>query len=211
MLLVPLLLVLPEPVAPTVCTPTFLARAAEDLSAQLARFRGGDTSKFRELIALGEPAVEGVAGILRDPTLDVVTRFMAANVLGDIGSKKAVETLIEALRDPAYNVRRCSALALGKIRDERARAPLLELAEKDPFVFRDPKSGQDEYLVRIDARTALDMLDGKVVGDTVGLTKEHEVFLDDAARMPRSPVRVTVSRLPFPFRGPFVEQNVFNN
>jgi len=211
MILAPVLLAFSAPYPVAASTRPASACIAEDLAAQLARFRLGDTSGFRELTAVGEPAVDGLVEILCGEKLDVVTRFMAANVLGDIRNARAVMPLIEALRDPAFNVRRCSALALGKIRDERARVPLRELAEKDPFVYRDPESGKDLYLVRIDALTALDMLDGKTAGDNGGAVKEAEIFLDDATKLPRSPVRVPVVRLPFPFPGKFVDQNVFNN
>jgi len=78
----------------------------------------GDRAAYARLVARGEAAVPDLARVLSDTQADGVTRFMAANVLGDIGSSLAFEPLLAALQDPFYNVRRCAALALGKIRDE---------------------------------------------------------------------------------------------
>jgi len=41
--------------------------------------------------------------------------------------------------------------------------------------------------------------------------KEAEIFLEDASRLPPSPVKVPVRRLSFPFPGGFEQQNIFNN
>lgn len=185
-------------------------RADDKLDRLFERFCAGDVAAFNELVELGEPAVEGLLALLADVDRDVVTRFMSANALGDIGSERSVLPLIAALADEQYNVRRCVALALGKCGDERARKPLIELAEKDPFVYRDPKSGEDLYLVREDARRALAILDGLDPG-AGNLKKEAELLLEDASSLPPSPVRVAVNRLPSPFAGAFEEQNVFNN
>lgn len=187
------------------------AIADDTLEKKLERFRANDQAAYHELVEAGEAAIDGLALIMKDEKLGVITRFMAANVLGDIGKKRAVEPLIEALRAPEYNLRRCAALALGKIRDERAKKPLEELAEKDPFVYHDPESGKDLYLVREDARRALDILAGRVAADDSGLVKEKEIFLADATKPPPSPVKVRLERLPFPFKGGFKDQNVFNN
>ncbi|MDA1139852.1 MAG: HEAT repeat domain-containing protein [Planctomycetota bacterium] len=49
--------------------------------------------------------------------------------LGDVGSSKALEPLIDSLEDPSSEVRRESAIALGKIGDPRAVVPLLSIKE----------------------------------------------------------------------------------
>jgi len=185
-------------------------RVDDELDALLARFCAGDNRAAKALIELGEPAVDGLLALLADVELELVTRFTAANVLGEIGSERSVLPLIAALADAQYNVRRCAALALGKCGDERARKPLLELAETDPFVFRDPKSGEDLYLVREDARRALAILDGLEPG-AARLKREAEILLEDASVLPPSPLRVEVKRLPWPFAGEFERQNLFNN
>ena len=171
----------------------------------------GDREALNRVVAMGESAVDELARILKDDEIDLATRFMAANTLGDIGSARGVDPLLDALADPAFNVRRCAALALGKIRDPRAKEPLEKLAKEDPFVYHDPESGKDLYLVRDDALRALELLAGRVPPDEMGLVKEAEIFLDDASKLPPSPVRVEVRRLPFPFPGGFEEQGVYNN
>jgi len=183
----------------------------EALEKALEKFRGGDANVSATIVAAGEAAVPSLAGILGDGTVDGRLRFQAANLLGDIGSKSAVDPLLAALNDPYFNVRRCAALALGKIRDSRAKEPLEALAEGDPFAWKDPETGETRYLVREDARAALDLLAGRNPSRTAGLKKEAETFLDDASKPPRSPVGVAVKRLPWPFPGGLGDQNLFNN
>ncbi len=127
----------------------------------IAALRANKPYASDQVVAAGEAAVDGLAQILADRKLDGTLRFTAANILGDIGSRRAVGPLLKALKDPYFNIRRCAALALGKIGDPKARRPLMSLAEKDPFAWRDPKTNQVRYLVREDARKALQMLSGK--------------------------------------------------
>ncbi len=54
---------------------------------------------------------------------DVTVRMNAAYALGDIGAKRAVEPLIEALKD-VFGVKMAAATALGDLHDERAIEPL---------------------------------------------------------------------------------------
>ncbi len=184
--------------------------AQEDVS-EVERLLLGDRGSYMQLVARGAAVADELARILADRDSEDTTRMMAANALGDIGSAKAVEPLLAALEDPWFNIRRSAALALGKIRDERARAPLEKLAREDPFAWKDPETGAERYLVREDALQALDLLAGKVAADLAGLVKEKEVFLDDASKLPPSPAKVEIRRLSFPFAGEFQEQNVFNN
>ncbi len=182
----------------------------EDVS-EVERLLLGDRRSYMQLVARGTVVVDELARVLADRDSEDTSRMMAANALGDIGSTKAVEPLLGALEDPWFNIRRCAALALGKIRDERAKAPLEKLASEDPFVWKDPETGAERYLVREDALLALDLLAGKVAADVAGLVKEKEVFLDDASKLPPSPAKIEIRRLSFPFPGGFEEQNVFNN
>ena len=74
-----------------------------------------------------EAAVDGLLVALKDPVEDV--RCQAAWALGRAGKARAVEALIEALKDsPA--VRRQAIRALGQIGDPRA-LPALNAALKD--------------------------------------------------------------------------------
>lgn len=181
-----------------------------EIAAWIEAFRKGDVSVMPQLVAAGKPAIAPLVAVMRDTELKAITRFMAANVLGDIGEKECVEPLLEALADPYYNHRRCAAIALGKCKDERARTPLLKLAAEDPFVFTDPKTGERLHLVRDSALEGLALLDGRDP-NAVGLAKEAEIFLDDASKLPPSPVTRSLPRVPWPFPGGFEDQNVFNN
>ena len=67
---------------------------------------------------------------LRDGTEEV--RLEATRVLARIGDERAVEPLIEALRDDSADVvREGAAYALGSIGDERAVEPLIEALRDD--------------------------------------------------------------------------------
>ena len=52
-------------------------------------------------------------------------RRAAAEALGQLGDKRAVEPLIAALQDDVENVRQAAAEALGQLGDERAVEPLI--------------------------------------------------------------------------------------
>jgi len=80
------------------------------------------------LVEIGEPAVEPLIDALKNENIDI--RQRAAFALGNIGDKRAVEPLIEALNDEL--VRSNAATALGKIGDARAVEPLIE-AFKDEY------------------------------------------------------------------------------
>ena len=77
------------------------------------------------LVAFGEAAVPRLVALLGDANEEV--RNFCTVMLGDIGSRTAVDPLISALRDPDVNVRHGAAEALGRIGDARAVEPLLEL------------------------------------------------------------------------------------
>lgn len=111
----------------------------------------------------GDDAVPVLVAIMSgelkiDGDKSALMRFVAANYLGDTKSSVAVLPLIDALGDPWFNVRRCAALALGKLGDPSAIAPLEELAKNDPYVYRGRGEEDPVPLVRIDAEKALEML-----------------------------------------------------
>jgi murein DD-endopeptidase MepM/ murein hydrolase activator NlpD len=172
---------------------------AERLERTLASLRDGTPGSYQAAIAAGEPIVPGVLAMLADRELASVTRFMSANVLGEIGSTAAVEGLIAALGDRDYNVRRCSALALGAIGDARAKPVLAKLAAEDPFAWTDPKTGVKHFLVREDASKALEML------------SRTDVELADASQPPPLKLACKLRRVTWPFPGGYADQNLFNN
>ncbi len=81
------------------------------------------------LVAFGEPAVPKLLNLLKDANEEV--RNFSTVMLGEIGSRAAVELLSEALRDPDATVRHGAAEALGKIGDRRAVEPLREMIRGD--------------------------------------------------------------------------------
>lgn len=183
----------------------------DDVRDALERFRENRQGGFESVVAAGEPAVPGLIEILEDRSLPVVMRFKAANALGDIGSTKAVDALIRALKKNHFNVKRCAALALGKIKDDRALSALQELAEKDPFAWTDPETGETRYLVREDAHRALKLMKGEHPADPGRVRLEPEVFMDDAEKRPITPALIIPRSLDWPFPGDFKAQKIFNN
>ena len=85
------------------------------------------------LAKIGKPAVKPLIEALKDGAEDVAVRMKAAEVLGEIGDERAVEPLIQALKDKDEFVRQCAAEALGEIGDERA-VETLNQALKDEWV-----------------------------------------------------------------------------
>ncbi|MDP6118025.1 MAG: HEAT repeat domain-containing protein [Planctomycetota bacterium] len=60
---------------------------------------------------------------------DARRRSLAARRLGDVASPKALQPLIDSLEDPSSDVRRESAIALGRIGGPAAVVPLLSIRE----------------------------------------------------------------------------------
>ncbi len=67
---------------------------------------------------------------------DPSQRVHAAELLGQLGDRRATKPLIAALDDPDHGVRRAVALALGQLRDHQAVPPLLKVLQtsSDPSV-----------------------------------------------------------------------------
>lgn len=174
-----------------------------DWAEIMGRFRSGVAGSHEELVAAGKDAIPHVVKVMRDPNAGTA-RFRAANVLGGIAHPDCFDPLMAALEDPWFNVRRCAAMALTRLKDERARGALEKLAKEDPFEWRDPKTGEVRYLVREDARRALAELDRRLAGP------EPVTFLRDAAKMPPwSPP--AGEPVPWPFPGSFEAQKLYNN
>ncbi len=73
--------------------------------------------------------IQQLAGLLKDKRVEM--RIFAAEVLGWMQNKKAVDVLLEALNDKDPDVRRIVAQALGKIGDGRAIDALLDKYKND--------------------------------------------------------------------------------
>ncbi|QWV92339.1 HEAT repeat domain-containing protein [Geomonas oryzisoli] len=99
-----------------------------------AAVRDNDNADLRNgamevLVKIGGEAVPRLNLLLADDDEEI--RNFSAVMLGDIGSRDAVEHLIRALADTDSNVSHSAAEALGKIGDRSALVPLLELLKGD--------------------------------------------------------------------------------
>lgn len=168
--------------------------------AQLeSRFRAGEAAASQELISYGDASIKLLQKIMSDPKAGA-SQFVAANVLGDIGSPACVAPLLQGLEHPWFNVRRCAALALGRIGDPSVIPQLEKLAAEDPFQYVDPDSGEKSFLVRLDAESALKRLRGF-----------EEILLEDASVLPQIRLELPKKKLAWPFKGGFKAQNLYNN
>ncbi|HEY6874368.1 MAG TPA: HEAT repeat domain-containing protein [Geobacteraceae bacterium] len=91
-----------------------------------ADLRNGAMEAF---VGFGPAAVPKLVMLLDDDNEEV--RNFSTVMLGDIGSRTAVEPLIRLLSDPDANVRHGAAEALAKIGDRRAVPPLRRLLRGD--------------------------------------------------------------------------------
>ncbi len=115
-------------------------RAVEPLINRLSdsnsNIRSNAAQALKKLNAAKKQMVVGYVEALDSPDLDV--RRDAAEALGRLGNKRAVEPLIKALGDPNFCVREHAAEALGRLGDKRAVEPLIKaLGDPDSYVRRD--------------------------------------------------------------------------
>jgi HEAT repeat protein len=102
-------------------------------------------SAAKQLVALGEAAVPTLIGELTYPTSDV--RRRAAQALGQIGDKRAVEPLLHVLaQDQDGVVRWVAALALGELAEESAIPALVNALTDEDW---NAASAAGKALVRI--------------------------------------------------------------
>lgn len=88
-----------------------------------------EAASLRNLIieilqSLGEKSLDALLSLLKDEDHDM--RKFACDILGNIGSCRAVSHLIATLNDSNKNVASSAAEALGNIGDEKAVKPLIE-------------------------------------------------------------------------------------
>ena len=116
---------------------------------------------------IGAPAVAPLIAALKDEDTNV--RRNAADALGEVNDVRAVEPLIEALKDP--NVRRNAADALGEIKDVRAIDPLIAAL------------GDEERYFRNDAAGALGKIGAPAVGPLIAALKSQYYHVRMGAAM----------------------------
>ncbi len=81
------------------------------------------------LMRAGADAVEPLLACLNDPLQPLEMRWRAAVNLGSIGDGRALEALITALNDEAWEIRHSAAWALGRLADQRGFAALVAFVE----------------------------------------------------------------------------------
>ena len=86
---------------------------------------------------------------------DWMVRSAAAEALGSLGDKRAVDPLIKALTDDNWMVRRNAAWALGRLGDARAVDPLIAALADDYWRVRENAAGA---LGQLDDQRAVDPL-----------------------------------------------------
>lgn len=94
-----------------------LARALGDVNATVRKTAG------KALAGMGTTISPVVMGVLSDP--NPLARERAVQVLSKTGGEPAVQALTRVLNDPAAEVRKSAAIALGELNDPRATKPLL--------------------------------------------------------------------------------------
>jgi len=102
---------------------------------------------------LVEQVIESVDDVLISSPVSEI-RKLAVEVLGKIGSEKAVEPLIKCLGDKDWTVRESAARALEKIRSEKAVEPLIQCLGDEDWSVRDSA----EALGKIGSEKVVDAL-----------------------------------------------------
>jgi len=109
------------------------SRAATML-AHVARVRDEPNERrqflqLRELLVYGDPAVEPLVGLVEGD--DLRLRVLAAEILEELPSERALSALMAAARDPDENLRSRANAALGAIGSEEAAPTFVSLLD-DP-------------------------------------------------------------------------------
>lgn len=100
-------------------------------------------SASEALVRIGAPALEALMPALKAP--EPAARHAAARVLGEIGSSKAVDALVEVLQtDDTYSVRAAAATALGQLKDAKAIWALVNTLRLRDETTTDRQAALDE-------------------------------------------------------------------
>lgn len=98
----------------------------------------GPSNKLAAVLATSGDTTERFEAIVKDlhEASHPSQRVRAAELLGQLGDRRATKPLIEALDDSDRGVRRAAALALGQLQDHQAVPPLLKVLQtsSDPSV-----------------------------------------------------------------------------
>jgi HEAT repeat protein len=94
-----------------------------------------DMARFaasRALVSIGEPAIPSLINALKDKNLGAE----AAWVLEQIGSRKALDSLVDALGHESSSIRAAAAKALSTITDRKASKALIRLLDDEHWKVR---------------------------------------------------------------------------
>ncbi len=124
------------------CAAEAMSRIGSDpaLIAKLVAALGEDdnaglrNSASEVLVYVGSPAVDSLLTRLREGSKD--ERKLAADILGDIGDRRAVGHLTDSLSDSDENVRAAAAEALGMLGDREVAGRLVELLRSDGLLVQ---------------------------------------------------------------------------
>src|SRR5262245_12201841 len=157
------------PVEPSVCSRSWWRGNANDLTSP------GEQAAAA-LVAIGTRAFQPVLGTLRSTTW--TARRNAAWALGALDDQRAVDALVDALKDREPAVREQVAWALGAIDDKRAvQALIAVLKDPDPRVRRQAAWA----LGAIDDPGAADALSA-TLGDTDEQTRAQAAWRSEERR-----------------------------
>ena len=123
------------------------------------RLRERDTMGFamQRLKAIGDSAVDPLIQALLNESDTPIFRARVADTLAEIGNPKAVNALIQGLKDPDTQVRWSAVQALAKIGDERAIQPLEQVAggsvSMAPFGMISVREDAQKAIKQIEERT----------------------------------------------------------
>ncbi len=111
------------------------AAAGVNVSEKLSMLQSDAPADRRAAISAlsgedSEEVIQAVAGLLTSDT-DFTVRARAAEILGNIRSRKAIPYLLDALEDENRNVKASAIVALGYIRDSNAVEPLMDFVRRE--------------------------------------------------------------------------------
>ncbi|NSW54250.1 MAG: HEAT repeat domain-containing protein [Anaerolineae bacterium] len=144
------------------------AVAIEPLIEAIDIYVAGNQKVIPALVKIGKPAVEPLIAALTAES-DEWGRSLAAETLGIIGDRRAVDALINLLQDDDESVRvkTYAAEALGKIGDPRAIRPITALLKTVEEFWYKQISGSLEAFSKVDVLVANN--DGTVTDTRSGL------------------------------------------
>lgn len=134
------------------------------------------------LAEAGRALIPDMLGLVGDASAAVEARWRAIMILGDLGDADAVDALMTAAADPAWDIRHSAVWSLGMIGDARAFDLLLRVAS----------TGTDEQVPYV-AALALGQIDRPRAVTVLG--QLHAAPPSDAARRTAHSARVTIEEM----------------